>query len=365
MEKTTKLRSAKGKVVIDLTKQNPQNFFEGLPENPIDLEIKCDGTAGGHGMIWSKDLEDYLASIKNSLVSFKISGKVTQQNIKKLGALFEENKKKLIKVEFTNVLNELGHESEEILRELNTALLSVSGNIRGFSFTGGSLGFDGVKALQGFFEESKRLMSLNLAGCKIGAGGIRILAQYLEEGTKSLIEINFSGGKLKEATHDLSSLLLRQKSLRHLTLSGNKLESVTALGLARLGNLESVDLSHNNLSESFFSGTKADLTTFLTLIGSTNPELTELNLVDNDLSRHVAKIGEALRGNNTLRVLNLGDVSESKTADEDISKLSEILPEVVIVVSDKQHKQLKKESVAAVREAQAMPLGGQSNIVSL
>ncbi|XP_036169878.1 leucine-rich repeat-containing protein 74A isoform X2 [Myotis myotis] len=176
---------------------------------------------------------------------------------------------------------------------------------------------DGILSLVEMLQENYYLQELNISNNALGFEGAKVIAEFLQKNSSSLLSLQLSGNKFKDQSAELlcqalsANYRIKEMDLSHNEFSdkdGEFLGSMLALNVG----LQTLDLSWNHLSPraavSLSNGLRSNVT------------LKTLDISMNGFGNEgAAALGEALKSNSSLAYL---DVSNNDISNEGIIKLS-------------------------------------------
>ncbi|XP_054423580.1 leucine-rich repeat-containing protein 74A [Pteronotus mesoamericanus] len=176
---------------------------------------------------------------------------------------------------------------------------------------------EGVLSLVEMLQENYYLQELNISNNALGFEGARIISQFLQKNSSSLLKLQLSGNNFKDESAEMLCMALsanyriKEVDLSHNQFSdkgGELLGQMLALNVGLL----SLNLSWNH----FYSRAAVALCSGL----RANVTLKKLDLSMNGFGNEGASaLGEVLRFNSSLAYL---DVSSNNISNEGVSKIS-------------------------------------------
>lgn len=184
-------------------------------------------------------------------------------------------------------------------------LLKTNSIILSLNLAGCKIGKSGAKRLKEGIGIAHSLKHLDLSGCELGSGGLK----YIVAGvclSSTLKTLNLSNNKLKETSaEELITLLSKNDSIKELMLARNSLFSpkfweVFINGIMQNKRLTKLDLSFNYLEN--------DCAIFLAKLVDASTQISNLNIAGNLFKKKgVERIAKSLENNLTLQILCLQD----------------------------------------------------------
>ena len=212
-----------------------------------------------------------------------------------------------------------------------------------FEFTDNNIDKEAADDIATALSHNTKLQKLYLAGNNLKAIGVIMIAKVLENNPSTLTIIDVSNndiGTEESAAANIASVLLNCHDLRELQLSGNNLQVMGAVKIARslqkLSWLGVINFSDNNISEEAADDIAAAL--------SHKKMLTKLNLgINNFQTTGIIKISRALKNIANLRELN---ISRNNIGDDAASDIAAVVSHNNKL--DLHHNQLQKQGVVII-----------------